>query len=193
MFTRKRFLLLGSLGVILLAGLVYTIHTWVPRTAHAASGCNTVAEGYDPNSFAPTWGNNCLVGVGNESNFVRAVQVLINGSGLLDGTTKLCPNEVITEDGKFGTQTQGAVKCFQSRNILTVDGVVGQHTWNALATVAGFNKAEINNWMEQSVISRGLAIQRVNLNNPHQWDINKAFQSGGTQWCQMDTSTTCVS
>lgn len=38
----------------------------------------------------------------------------------------------ITEDGTFGEETEEAVREFQARNNLFVDGIVGSHTWGVL-------------------------------------------------------------
>ncbi|MQR95818.1 N-acetylmuramoyl-L-alanine amidase [Fictibacillus phosphorivorans] len=38
----------------------------------------------------------------------------------------------IAADGNFGPQTESAVKAYQKRKGLTVDGIVGQATWNTL-------------------------------------------------------------
>lgn len=47
--------------------------------------------------------------------------------------TLLCDvGEPLAVDGKFGTKTENAVKDFQRQSGLTVDGVVGPKTWDAL-------------------------------------------------------------
>jgi hypothetical protein len=77
----KRFLLLGSIGVFLLAGLMFTSHTRVSSTAFA-NGCHTVATGRGgPPLYTPTWSNNCTVSQGNISNFVTAIQTAMNDVG----------------------------------------------------------------------------------------------------------------
>lgn len=48
---------------------------------------------------------------------------------------KLFP--VGTLDGVFGTNTANAVRTFQKENNLSVDGIVGPNTWNALLPIGG--------------------------------------------------------
>jgi peptidoglycan hydrolase-like protein with peptidoglycan-binding domain len=55
---------------------------------------------------------------------VQEMQSMLNGAG--DGS------DCIPEDGDFGPVTRDAVKEFQAANHLTVDGLVGEQTWNQL-------------------------------------------------------------
>lgn len=64
----------------------------------------------------------------DNSNAVRAVQdQLRSGYGYSS----------VTVDGIFGSGTSSAVRDFQSKRGLTVDGVVGLNTWHALVTGTG--------------------------------------------------------
>ena len=59
---------------------------------------------------------------GSTGNSVKTLQIFLNGFGYNCGTV----------DGSFGAKTLSAVKQFQSKNKLSVDGSVGKATWTAL-------------------------------------------------------------
>jgi hypothetical protein len=117
MFALKRFLLLGSLGLTLLVGLMFTSATSGFHIASAA-GCNTTTKG--------SWSNNCLTDdtVNKDTNFVIAIQTVVNhsGHGCSAGTI----------DGDFGQNTFDGVMCFQRNHGLSADGQVGPNTWGKL-------------------------------------------------------------
>lgn len=71
--------------------------------------------------------------LGRESDDDRRVQGLLAAAGVLD----LSPVNIRAgrPDGKFGPSTERAVRTFQSRAGLSVDGVVGEDTWRALLGV----------------------------------------------------------
>ena len=58
---------------------------------------------------------------GSQGNDVKELQKILNQSGYK-----------LTEDGIFGANTQKAVKDYQTKNGLTVDGIVGTNTWGSL-------------------------------------------------------------
>ena len=60
--------------------------------------------------------------IGSKGEQVKTVQRLLNAMGYDCGEA----------DGDFGAKTASAVKAFQQREGLTVDGVVGAKTWAAL-------------------------------------------------------------
>ena len=64
---------------------------------------------------------------GSSGDDVRELQRLLNSTG----------NYNLAEDGIFGNQTLSAVKDYQQKNSLTVDGIVGTQTWGALTGSQG--------------------------------------------------------
>ena len=66
------------------------------------------------------------VNYGDKGSGVRTLQELLNSNGYS-----------VDVDGKFGPQTQAAVKDYQQKNNLTVDGIVGNQTWGALTKSNG--------------------------------------------------------
>lgn len=68
---------------------------------------------------------------GSQGNEVKELQKILNQSGYK-----------LTEDGIFGANTQKAVKDYQTKNGLTVDGIVGKNTWGSL--LGGSNPTTTN-------------------------------------------------
>lgn len=66
------------------------------------------------------------VSYGSQGSEVTELQKLLNQNGYS-----------LSEDGIFGTKTQDAVKDYQQKNNLTVDGIVGTNTWGALTGTSG--------------------------------------------------------
>ena len=73
--------------------------------------------------MAATWP---IQQVGSTGEDVRTVQYLLAVHG-----------HPVTVDGDFGPATKSAVQAFQSSKGLTADGIVGNHTWEALIVLVG--------------------------------------------------------
>lgn len=63
---------------------------------------------------------------GSRGSSVSELQKLLNQNGY-----------GLSEDGIFGAKTQAAVRDYQAKNNLSVDGIVGQNTWGALYGAGG--------------------------------------------------------
>ena len=79
----------------------------VPKTTNTEEYCNVTAK---------------VLKYGSSGSAVKKLQILLNGLGYIAGSV----------DGKFGSKTSRAVSDYQKDNGLTVDGVVGNATWNKL-------------------------------------------------------------
>lgn len=66
-----------------------------------------------------------LLKKGMENQYVLHWQKYLNANGYFCGL----------EDGKFGKNTETAVKDFQTANGLKPDGIIGQKTWNVIHTI----------------------------------------------------------
>ena len=70
-----------------------------------------------------------------------AVSALQKGLKAFDGpNTPTDPGQI---DGNFGQGTESAVRAYQTRQSITVDGVVGDQTWWVPAGAAGATLAKL--------------------------------------------------
>lgn len=67
--------------------------------------------------------NYSQIGYGSSGKDVKTLQEMLNSNGYQ-----------LDVDGNFGPKTQAAVKDYQKKNNLTVDGIVGNHTWGSLTS-----------------------------------------------------------
>lgn len=86
--------------------------------------CKGVCEYLDVPYIERVVQNYPLIKRGNDGNFVKILQYLLNYYGAN-----------LRVDGDFGTATFNAVVNFQKNNNLTQDGIVGRNTWNALLNI----------------------------------------------------------
>jgi peptidoglycan hydrolase-like protein with peptidoglycan-binding domain len=63
---------------------------------------------------------------GDKGDGVKQIQTALKAAGYK-----------VSVDGDFGNQTDAAVRQFQKKNNLTVDGVVGKVTWGKLQSAGG--------------------------------------------------------
>ena len=63
------------------------------------------------------------IGYGSSGSDVRKLQEILNGKGYN-----------LSVDGQFGAKTKSAVRDYQSKNGLSVDGIVGVNTWGKLTS-----------------------------------------------------------
>ncbi|MFI6284381.1 peptidoglycan-binding protein [Streptomyces sp. NPDC051018] len=116
----------GILTAAVSAAVFTTVLGAVPAQA-ATSTCNSTVR-YDTVTGAtttlPSYGGSvsCVLGSGNSSSAVRALQVNLNE----------CYDAGLTADGIFGPATKAALRHAQSRAGVTADGVYGPRTRDAI-------------------------------------------------------------
>ncbi len=92
-------------------------------TSEGETASGTLSDG--------SWGGTTLR-QGSTGSAVEQVQFWLNTLAQYDSAI---PS--VTVDGVYGTGTANAVRVFQRRYGLTVDGVAGQNTWNELYDSSG--------------------------------------------------------
>jgi peptidoglycan hydrolase-like protein with peptidoglycan-binding domain len=115
----KRFLLLGSISMLLLAGCLFTFGTKAP-IAHAA-----YSESCPPSQS-----------YGNNNTWVQVIQFTLNAGGGTD-----LPHYPLATDGNFRQNTKDAVDWWQHNIMHITDGgdVVGDRTWSSMGFCTGFS------------------------------------------------------
>ena len=102
--------------------------------AQAARRIYNAAGGWSPWVCQPSSSCPAQIANGSSGSLVASLQSELNSLY----SKKAFPNSPynfhppLAKDGQFGPLTENAVKDFQKKKGLTVDGVVGPHTWHAL-------------------------------------------------------------
>ena len=126
-------------GGVVCAGVLMTpavVAEAAPRpSASAVTVCHFVKKGFNPATPNPDYPFTFLLSTEIQDTAnkkvrraVRSVQAVLQRIGIKDSAGR----EVIV-DGSYGPRTAAAVKRFQMRKGLTVDGKVGPQTWKKLS------------------------------------------------------------
>ncbi|MFZ1885471.1 MAG: peptidoglycan-binding protein, partial [Rhodoplanes sp.] len=112
-----------------------TVHPWEWRDRHKGPGDHSehvhISVADDPNLYdepSPWKYDLSHASPGPTPAFPPKLKRGDTGPAVIDLQNLLG----ITEDGVFGDETEEAVREFQARNNLFVDGIVGSHTWGVL-------------------------------------------------------------
>jgi peptidoglycan hydrolase-like protein with peptidoglycan-binding domain len=96
--------------------------------------------------------------IGDRGDLVTKLQVALTAGGFDPGPI----------DGRFGSKTERAVRGFQSDRGLTVDGIVGPHTWRALSFIIG----------ESTAARGGVKVSAVQLAEAAAEPVPESVESG---------------
>ncbi|MDQ6875173.1 MAG: N-acetylmuramoyl-L-alanine amidase [Actinomycetota bacterium] len=107
------------------------------------------------------------VSIGASGERVRTIQYLLRARGYS-----------ITVDGAFGSGTQATVRSFQSAHGLSVDGIVGPQTWEALViTVASGANGDAVRAAQSQLVAHGYSLTIDGAFGPATDSAVRSFQS----------------
>ena len=122
--------------------------------------------------------NYSQIGYGSSGNDVKALQQKLNSNGYQ-----------LDVDGNFGPKTQAAVRDYQQKNGLTVDGIVGKNTWSTLNATNNTTSTQVvdddtapsyDSYVESDVVKQAKAmLQQHMANNPGEYSSQYADQIQG--------------
>lgn len=95
---------------------------------------------------------NKTISYGSSGSEVKKLQEKLNANGYS-----------LDVDGEFGAKTQAAVKDYQKKNNLSVDGIVGNATWGALNSSSGTSSSKTSS---SSVSSNNQSVTGFNTPKP---------------------------
>lgn len=105
---------------------------------------------------------------------VKELQTLLNVSGAK-----------LTVDGDFGTKTEEAVKTFQQKNNLTVDGIVGKQTYAALDKI---DTSKSSASTQKKVVVTGGSVNVRSTNNTSGKILMVAHENDSYEWLSTKNS-----
>ncbi len=116
--------------------------------------------------------NEILLKIGSKGNIVKALQEQLNNTG-----------SKLVIDGDFGPLTLQAVKDFQISSHLTVDGLVGKHTWAKINIVGVISRISIIKEIEpQLSVSVATCESSLNINATLYNKASNSTDRGLFQW-----------
>ncbi len=94
---------------------------------------------------------------GQKGPKVVLMQIILNHAGA---------TPMLAVDGKFGMNSNRAVRAFQNRHRLAVDGIVGPKTWGKITQVSGLQTIDVIDAVDPSLVSMEASAIRKHGGDP---------------------------
>jgi peptidoglycan hydrolase-like protein with peptidoglycan-binding domain len=117
----KTKIIIGVVAIAVISGIVFFLQRRKKTAAAFAELDKSIEQGY-VSAPASSSSTSSTLKKGSKGDAVKTLQTKLSKLGYKVGTI----------DGIFGTNTETAVKAFQKAKNLTVDGIAGPMTLNAL-------------------------------------------------------------